>query len=141
MGFRPEETIYTLEFDGSNMDGLQVKMSALSVGEYGKMIRLMNVTRLEEAGDANDEIVRMFAASLRNWNVEDKAGEPVPTTLSGVETQEQPFILRIFTAWQKSMSSVSDDLEKDSASGATTLEASLGMAGQSQSLPSGLRPN
>jgi hypothetical protein len=101
----------------------------------------MNVTRLEEAGDANDEIVRMFAASLRNWNVEDKAGEPVPTTLSGVETQEQPFILRIFTAWQKSMSSVSDDLEKDSASGATTLEASLGMAGQSQSLPSGLRPN
>jgi hypothetical protein len=141
MGFVPEETVYTLSFEGSSLDGLVVRMGALSVGEYGKMIRLMNVNSLSEAGDANDEIIRMFAASLRKWNVEDKAGDPVPTTLSAVEAQEQPMILTIFTAWQKAMSDVGEDLEKGSASGEISLEASLGMAGQSASLPSGLRPN
>jgi hypothetical protein len=141
MGYCPEPTTYRLEFEGADMDGLQVKMGSLTVGEYGKMVRMMTVTKRDEAGDANDEIVRMFSASLISWNVEDKSGQPVPTTLAGVETQEQRFILRLFTAWHKAMEEVGDDLEKDSPSGAITLEASLGMASQSESLPSGLRPN
>jgi chlorite dismutase len=142
MGFVPEETVYNLSFEGSpTVDGLEVKMSALSVGEYSAMIRLMNVSDLSGAAEANDEITRMFASSLRSWNVMTKAGEKVPTTLTGVEEQEQPFIMIIFRAWQKAMAEIEEDLEKGSASGVTSLEASLGMGGQSVSLPSGLKPN
>lgn len=139
MGFIPEQTIYTLEFSGK-LEGLEVKMGSLSVREYNKMIRLMSVDVQAEAADAGEDIVKMFAESLISWNVEDKAGAIIPTTLEGVESQEQSFIFKVFTAWQRAMGGdVSDDLEKDSSSGAITLEASLGMGGQSASLPSGQR--
>jgi hypothetical protein len=143
MGFRPERTIYVLNFKDSNLDGLKVRIGGCTVGEWQSQLRMTGtVNSGQEAAESNDAMIALFLKYLQEWDLEDaETGEPVPPTAEGVATQENALITQIILAWQKAMQYVSDDLGKGSTNGSSSREASLGLAGSSQNLQSWPRQN
>jgi hypothetical protein len=138
MGFRPEPTIYNLKFDGTALDGLQARMSCCTIAETDDMLR----TAVKE-GDINedtlkdnDRILDLFVNHLVSWNLEDLAGQPVPTTREGINSQERGLIAQLIAAWQIAMSTVPNLSPPESSSGETSEEASLGLGSSSTNLGS-----
>lgn len=137
MGFRPEPTIYSIKFEGTSMEGLHVRASACTVDEYNRMLRNAvesgdGITK--ESVDANEWMYQLFANHLVSWDLEDYiTGEPVPTTLDGIVSQERSMISEILRGWQIALVSVPKILQKPSPNGETSLEQSLGLGNASVS--------
>lgn len=120
MGFEAPRTIYTLDFSGTDLDGLEVKMRG---GKLSALLDPANATRavfdLENPTPEDVEAVRdrfkVIAAHLVSWNLTEK-GRPVPPTLEGMLDQEPAFIGRIFDAWQKAQVDVAAPLSRSSSS-------------------------
>lgn len=148
MGFRPEPTIYNIAFEGTPLDGLHVRASACTVGEYEKMLRLIvdapgpDESEEEKAKrrltpeilDNNDWIVQLFANHLVSWDLEDYIdGTPIPTTLEGIRSQERGLIAQIMQAWQIAIVAVPKALNENSNNGAISPEQSLDLGSLSES--------
>lgn len=127
MGYRPKRKIYTLDFTGTDYEGLEVSVRGMTVGEE------LELDGVEMDGDL---LVKTLAKRLVSWNVEDDAGEPVPTTYEGVCTQDVPMVLAILNAVRTANSGVSDPLPQPSAGGEPSEVASIPMAPLSESLAS-----
>jgi hypothetical protein len=141
MGFRPEPTKYNLTFDGTPYEGLNVKATCCTVGEYRRMLQVAAADRTggitEEGLKGNDWILQLFADNLVSWDLEDPAtGLPVSPNLDGINSQEQRLITILLTAWQIALTTVPTSLPNVSPSGETSEEQSLGLGSASSSLPS-----
>jgi hypothetical protein len=144
MGFRPQPTIYNLTFEGTALDGLHVKMSCCSLGEYNEM--LMAAVSSPEPDDEgnikispdllkdNDRILELFRNHLVSWDLEDLAGQPVPTDQDGIDSQERTIITQLMMAWQTAMVAVPNPSKTESSDGSTSVEQSLGLGSASESL-------
>jgi hypothetical protein len=143
MGFRPEPTIYNIGFEGTPLDGLQIKMSCCTLGEYNEMQRAVfvggepdkdgNVRLTPELLRANDRTVELFLNHLVSWNLEDLAGRPVPMTQEGLDNQERTIIGQLIGAWQTAMVTIPNPSKKPSSNGATSEEQSLDLGSISES--------
>lgn len=142
MGFRPEPTVYNLSFQGTPLDGLHVRMSCCTIGEYNEMLRAaasgeegeeekVRVT-LDLLRD-NDRILQLFVNHLISWDLEDMAGQPIPTTREGIDSQERTIIAHCITAWQFAMVNVPNLSKPGSNAGETSEEQSLGLGDVSES--------
>lgn len=122
MGYKRQEKVYKLEFEGEDFEGLEVRAKGLSVGQ------LLEFQTLKDSSDsdASSKTLGTFASKLVSWNLEDDNG-PVPATLEGVKGQDVDFIMAIVAAWVNAFSSVSSNLGKDSSSGVTFPEGSIPM--------------
>jgi hypothetical protein len=142
MGFRPEPTIYNIEFEGTSLDGLHVRASACTVGEYEHMLQLIvdankqgNVS--QDILDGNDWLKQLFLNHLVSWDLEDYiTGEPIPATLEGIRTQERGVFSVILQGWQTAIVSVPKASKKNSNDGMTSPEQPPGLASSSESLGS-----
>jgi hypothetical protein len=143
MGFRPQPTVYNIGFEGTPLDGLHVKMSCCTLGEYNYMLRAAfiggepdeegNVKLEPEMLEANDRIVELFLNHLISWDLEDMAGQAVPMTQEGLDSQERTIIGQLISAWQTAMSSLPNRSKQPSSNGATSQEQSLGLGNISES--------
>lgn len=143
MGFRPEPTIYNLSFQGTPLDGLHVRMSCCSLGEYNEMLRAAAAGDGEADEDRvkltmdlirnNERILELFVNHLVSWDLEDMAGQPVPTTREGIDTQERTIIAQCIMAWQFAMVNVPNLSKPGSNDGAISEEQSLGLGNVSES--------
>ena len=139
MGFRPEPTIYNLSFEGTALDGLTVRMSCCTIRENAEMLKA-SVRNTDNSGvtaqdlEDNDRILDLFCNHLVSWNLEDLAGQPVPTSREGIDTQERTLVAQLINAWQLAMVSVPNPSKPESSSGATSEEESLGLGNQSKNL-------
>lgn len=119
MGYIKVPRIYDLEFEGDR-EGLVVRMKGI---KFGKVRRLLSVLGGDQDADLSDEdIETVFSELLDNivsWNMEDEEGVPIPVTRESLEDEEFRDILDIFGKWLEVLTGPSDDLGKDSASGAT----------------------
>jgi hypothetical protein len=157
MGFRPEPTIYNLSFQGTALDGLHVRVSCCTLGEYSEMMRAsleslivdinptdnLDIEKLRELRDMvssrykdNNRILELFANHLVSWDLEDLAGQPVPATREGMDTQERPLIAQLVSAWQTAMVSVPNRSSTSSSNGEISEEQSLGLGNASKNLGS-----
>jgi hypothetical protein len=117
MGYRKVPTVYHLTFADPEYDGLEVVMTSIKIGKIRKLMRV-----LDEEGrtqEQMDEMFNLIDEGLVSWNLEDENGQPVPTTVAGIEDQELQFILDILETWLDGMTGVNDDLGKGSSSGET----------------------
>lgn len=113
MGYRRVPTILTLtEFKG--YEGLVVRMKAISYGKVRRLIALSNDTENDEA---TEEMASAFQEHLVSWNVEDEQGNPVPSTVEGVDAQDFDFIMDIIGGWLDMVTGPTEELGKDSSSG------------------------
>lgn len=143
MGFRPERTVYNLNFSGTYLDGLTVKIRACTIREFNwmqepvegvdftkeqsKMTTAERMQVRDLVAKSNTQMEELLLKYLVEWDLEDEQGNPVPKTLEGFESQEAGFSGLLITAWQKAMSTVPDPLERPSSSGETSEERSLAM--------------
>src|SRR4051812_43884704 len=131
MGFKPKKTTYTLDFtnQGDDYEGLQVRTGMLSLGAFLKISSIVDVPLVQLTEADVDELFSQFATILLEWNIEDDADQPVPTTKEGLYSLEFPFTMQIIVTWRDAMKGVaeSDPLAGGSDSGATSLEESMPM--------------
>jgi hypothetical protein len=141
MGFYPEETLYKLTFEDPSYAGLEVFCASISVDAFERMTALASKTKSgianddtgEEVARASSQMLDQFSNALRSWNIEDRDGNPVPSTRIGIGTQQLDLILRIIAAWMQAIAGVSPPLQPNSSNGETSLGLQEMMAVSSQS--------
>lgn len=111
MGYKKIPVIHTVT-DVPGEEGLVVRLKSIS---FGKVRRLMRLTDEDES--SMDEIVNLFLGALVSWNLEDEDGQPVPTTLEGIEDQDFAFIMKVVHVWLDRLTGPSEELGKGSSGG------------------------
>lgn len=132
MGFKAPKTVYKLEFEGEEYEGLEVRMRGLTVRRFQRVLAVYEGGKDEDI----DEILDFFVKAVDSWNLEDDDGRPLPVTAEALGDLDLEFVNAMVGAWLDAVGGVSDDLGKDSGSGGPSLEASLPMEPLSPSLAS-----
>lgn len=122
MGFQRKRKIYKLDFEGTEWDGLVVKVRGLTTGEYLDFVSL--TATAEEDENQTGGMIEMLAEHLVSWNLEEN-DEPVPCDFEGMKSNELPMNMAIVRAWTEAMSQVPEDTEKKSVSGDSPLLVSV----------------
>lgn len=130
MGFMPKSTVYTLDFEGTEYDGLQVRMRASTLGALFDAPELLGIKERVDAAaggglslPAADDLNRFvdqyrdLAEHLVSWNIDAPDGTPLPATLDGLKTLELPLVGQIVQTWQSAMAGVVPPLPGGSSSG------------------------
>lgn len=151
MGFTPRSTVYTLDFEGTEYNGLEVKMRATKLGALFGAPELLGIKERIDAGgstlpaaDDLDRIMdqyRELAEHLVSWNLEIPAGTPVPATLDGLKALEVPLVNVIAQTWRTAMGEVAPPLSGGSSSGPLPDVLSVPMAPIPESLLSSSTPS
>jgi hypothetical protein len=115
MGHRRVPTIHTLDKIAGE-EGLIVRLKGLRIGKLRKLIRIMESDE-QGLSDMLDELTETMAAAAISWNLEDEDGNPVEFDRDGIEELELDQLMGIVNAWTGAMTSVDDELGKDSTSG------------------------
>src|SRR5215469_14192802 len=100
MGYKPNRTVYKLDFSGTEYAGLEVSIRSVPLG------KLLDWQRLADGGmdgAQTEGLFRDFAAHLVSWNVEDEADQPVPASFEGVCSQDVAFVQAIVLAYVNSV--------------------------------------
>lgn len=116
MGYRKIPTIHTLDkIEGC--EGLVVRLKGLKVGKLRALIRIMDS---EEQGIAEvlDEVFGLLEESAVSWTMEDEGGVPIAFDRAGIESLELGEIMGVLGSWLDKMTGTSEELGKDSTSGA-----------------------
>lgn len=116
MGFKKVPTIYTLTFEDTDWEGLEVRMKSTSFGTIRRLFRLLND---DAAGDLDsvEAIVKLLAGHLVSWNMEDENDQPVTADEKGLDDQDFGFIMELSNRYLDQVTGVVGDLGKDSTSG------------------------
>lgn len=129
MGYRPKAKVYNLTFD--DHPGLEVKARSVDTATFMEIAALAD--RPGDPGtDELDILYVKFADVLVSWNLEyfdehPKAGEPVPTTLDGLLSQDFDFVQEIILGWMEAVGGVAAPLDQRSTDGSLSLVESLPM--------------
>lgn len=137
MGFKFPSTIYRLDFEGTELEGLEVRMRGGKLRQAFATVQLVGVTEanvtaadaalaLEQYQDLADHIVE--------WNAEDDDGNPVAPDLEGLQSQETRHVQMIAAAWQRAQVDIPAPLPRASSSSPATDLSSIRM----ETLPASL---
>lgn len=132
MGYRPQRKVYVLDF-GERYQGLEVKVRA---GTLGQLLGLQRLSGEDLTPDQLDELFGGFAVLLKEWNIEDDDGLPVPTSVDGLKSLPPDLANDIIATAARVLGGVPDPLPEGSADGAPSAVASLPTEPLSSSLSS-----
>ncbi len=144
-GFEPPTREYTLDFTGTELDGLEVTARSAPIGmvlELGSMVDAMvelpDLTELDGQAPAEQvrrvgksmtvlsKIITMYSGVLLRWNYTLR-GEAQPATEAGMRTLDPAHVMMIVKAWQAAVTMVPAELGKELSSGETSPELSIPM--------------
>jgi hypothetical protein len=123
MGYKLQKKLLKLRFE--EYEGLIVKAKSASLGQVLGLMDLAQMDREKitvEDKQRLDELFRLFAAKLVEWNLEDEDGVSVPPTHEGLMDQEMDFVLDIVMGWLEMLVKVPDPLDKRSGAGSESKE-------------------
>lgn len=133
MGHKLVRKGYSLKFaDGSPLDGAQIVLGSLSIGQIMQVRQLMHTvsqsTSPVEQMEAFDTVILMAADKLVSWDLEEEDGTPIPATREGVLSLDGELMLPIINAWLDAAKGTDAPLPDASSDGERqTLEASIPM--------------
>lgn len=110
MGFKRKRKIYKLDFAGTEYDGLEVRVTGLTTGEYLELVSLSGPT--EEGEREVEGMIRMFQKHLVSWNLENEDGSPIDTSYEAVSENDFTMNTSIVNAWTAALASVPDETAK-----------------------------
>lgn len=122
MGFQRKRKVYGLDFEGTEYDGLAVKVAGLTTGEYLELVALTGSAG--ESESETEKLLKLLATHLVSWNLQD-GPDPVPPTFEGLKANDLAMNMRIIDAWTDAMVKVSPATEKKSLAGDPSLVASI----------------
>jgi hypothetical protein len=131
VGYQPKRTVYRLQFEDPEMEGLEVRARSVSTGQLLMISALQGKAELTE--EEIDTLIGAFAKALVSWNVEEEDGTPVPATAEGVKSQEIGFVQAIVWAWVDALTGVAAPLGPSSPGGEPFPEVSIPMEALSPS--------
>lgn len=125
MGYKPRSTIYTLDFDGTDWDGLEVRMRATKLGNlFGSASLLGVMEKISDNALPSSEDMALalsqyetIAEHLVSWNIDADDDSPLPATLEGLKSLEVPLVMAISNTWQAAMQDVAPPLSSSSSAG------------------------
>jgi hypothetical protein len=145
-GFKPQRTLYKLDFTGTELEGLQATVRSVSMGQLLQLMENADaVSRLQQLDERSDaaaiaarlrELFAPLARVLVEWNLLDDDDQPVPANLEGLLTQDLDFLTKLMTAFGTAMTQAPPPLRASSPSGASSPEEQTAAAALSKSLPS-----
>lgn len=108
-----------LDFTGSkNLDGLHARLTSIKFGKVRQLIALMDED--DKDVEVMDEISGLLAKSLVSWDLLEADGvTPVEPTAEAIDDLEFDEVIEIVNRWLDQMTGPSDELGKDSPSGAS----------------------
>lgn len=118
--FQRRRKVYELDFEGTEYDGLVVKVRGLTTGEYLDFLTLSSTD-----GSETDEMLRLFAEHLASWNLIDEEDKPVPATYEGLRSNDLGMNNTMISAWTAALAGVPEELGKKSSDGDPALVASI----------------
>ena len=124
-GYKRDKPIYKLIFADDQFNGLEVVAKSLPLGEFLELQKLQS--HATEDPEAAEKIMRKLGDVLISWNLEDDDDQPVPATYDGLASQDLPFVLAIFQAWQEAVAGVPNPSPAASNGGGTFQEQSIPM--------------
>ncbi len=155
MGFTPKRKVYVLDFEGTDLDGLEVRAYSTTVGRMLDMGAAMSdagsapelddmesmpveeiKTVVTRYMDSLRGVIEQFAEVLVSWNYEAVPGVATPATIDGLRTLDPGHLKMIISAWQRVVADVPAPLAEPSSGGTPSLEGSLPMEALSSSLAS-----
>lgn len=115
MGYKRVPTIYTLTFEGTDLDGLVVRMKSIKFGKIRQIIRLMD----DDSNDVEmmEGITRELTEGIISWNLEEGDGTPIEVSAEAVDDLEFEEVMAVTNAWLAKMTGPGPELGKDSTSG------------------------
>lgn len=114
MAFQRKRKVYKLDFEGTEYDGLVVKVGGLTTGEYLDFVTV--TASSDEDENQTAAMIQMLADHLKSWNLEED-GQPVPATLEGLKSNDLQMNMAVVRAWTASMGEVPEETEKKSVPG------------------------
>lgn len=81
---------------------------------YAGSISVAEAIELDLDETSTEARFQKFAGALRSWNLEDDAGQPIPTTYEGVRSIDVAFALEVVRAWISALTAVSGPLDRPS---------------------------
>lgn len=120
MGFTPKKTIYRLDFEGTDLDGLEVRIRG---GKLAQAFASASLVGINETNATAADVQLMLsqyqdlADHIVEWNLENEAGEEVAPDLAGLQTLELRYVRMIADAWQRAQVDVPGPLPQPSSSG------------------------
>lgn len=121
MGFKKVPTIHTLTFEGTEYEGLEVRMKSTSVGKMRSMLTLLGGS--DDEGDEGsslafvDSVIDMLVEYMVSWNMEEEDGTPIPADAEGLSDQELPFLLMLSERYLDQLTGPGPELGKGSPAG------------------------
>jgi len=138
MGFKPPRSKYRLDFEGTDLDGLEVVMLGGKLGDAFTTISQVSGVDVTVPTIANAEVAlsqyEEMAAHIVSWNLTDDDENPVEPNLEGLKTLEVRYVNMIATAWQKAQVGVPGPLPSSSNTTPDTALSSIRM----ETLPASL---
>jgi len=114
VGFKVPKTIYRLDFTGTELEGLEVRMRGGKLGDAFSSIQQAAGVDLANATIADAEVALSqyedMAAHLIEWNAEDDDGNELTPDLAGLKAMEVRHVNMIAAAWQKAQVDVPSPL-------------------------------
>lgn len=112
MGFRLNRS-YTLLFEGSVLEGLEVNIRATSVE---------TVMQVREHYDDPTVLAGLLAEHVTEWNYEDADGKTLPIEPGSFLSLEEPVMARIVKEWYRAATGVTAPLDVESTDGSPVAE-------------------
>jgi len=112
MGFRLNRS-YTLLFEGSVLEGLEINIRATSVA---------TVMEIREHFDDPKLLADLLAQHVTHWNWEDEDGLAVPVAAESFLALEEPVMAAIIKEWYRAATGVTAPLDVESSDGSTLAE-------------------
>lgn len=125
MGFKVPKRTIPLNFKGTELEGLEVNIKPLPLGEYLEYQK--GFRRLVESGDEvtpedekfAEDTLRRFAQVIDSWDLEDENGNPIPATHDGIMSLDPDFVFAMLNSFVMAIEGVGPELGKESNSGET----------------------
>ncbi len=107
MGFRLSRS-YTLLFEGSVLEGLEVHIRATSVA---------TVMQVREHFADPVKLADLLTEHVTEWNYEDEDGRVLPISAESFLTLEEPVLAKIVKEWYRAATGVTAPLDGGSTDG------------------------
>jgi len=116
-GFTPPRTVYRLDFEDTELEGLEMRMRGGKLAQVFTSVQLVGVTdATATAADAALAVSQYqdLADHIIEWNYVDEHGRPVKPGLEGLKDLEIRHVQMIAAAWQRAQVDVPGPLPRDS---------------------------
>lgn len=136
MGKLVEPTLYKLTFADGPLQGAQVTVASMSVGEswaYNDKIDELGADRYARYR----HMVNTLAPLITEWDLEKAPGEPWPLTIEGVLSLPDDWLPALITGWLQAINGVPDPTGTAAADQAGETQLPMQPIQEETPLPSG----